>query len=103
MPQSESFQLGDHNREIGQRDFSPCLRRLICHELVDAGENGLLHCQDLEVDLPPEERLLQGGGCRISFVVHTERMVPAPDSGDDIRASSAQIIGIHMSVIYRAA
>jgi hypothetical protein len=65
---------------------------LIGHELLDTLKDGFLHGQDLGVDIPPERRLLEGGGDRISLAsIPSESSPPliaATMSGLSCRLSS---------------
>jgi hypothetical protein len=45
LPRSESFNLGDDYRDVGQLNFSPSLGRLTRHELMDASEDCFFHGQ----------------------------------------------------------
>ena len=53
----EPLGLGGDNRGVGQLDLATALVRLFEHQLTD-GDQPLLHSEDLGVDLPQVERLL---------------------------------------------
>src|SRR5580704_10156655 len=79
----EPLRLSDDDRHVGPLNFAARLLRLSGHELPDAKQNLHLHGQDLNVDLPPVERLLKVSFRRGPLAVHCLRPIaPAPRSID---------------------
>jgi hypothetical protein len=103
QPRSKSLRLRHHDRDVGELHLAACLRGLVRHQLPDPREHRLLHREDLRIDLPPEERLLERGGGQVRLVLHAQAVVAASRRRDDVGSVLGDVIRLHCLVIQQLA